>query len=227
MSFPVFNRRSLFLSTSLASFIASLPGGSKLAAAMAAKAGQDSKKIYTRLGLRPIVNASGTYTHLGGSLMPPEVLAAMNDAARHYVPIRDLTRATGERIAQLTGNDAALVTTGAAGAIFVGTCACIAGADAEKMKRLPFTEGMQNEVIVQKLHNTGWTRQCEAAGARMIEVESKDELEKAAGGKTAMIYFLVADKHFGQYRDQLDAPGGKVSLEECVAIARKTHLPLL
>src|SRR5712691_8375019 len=134
------------------------------------------------LGLRPIVNASGTYTHLGGSLMPLEVLDAMNDAARQYVPIRDLTRATGERIAQLTGNDAALVTTGAAGAIFVGTCACIGGTDAEKMKRLPFTEGMKNEVIVQKLHNTGWTRQCEAAGGRMIEVEYKDQMERAING---------------------------------------------
>src|SRR6266550_6680984 len=201
VNLPVFNRRSLFFRASIAGFIGSLPGGSRLAAAMAAKAGQDSRKVYTRLGLRPIVNASGTYTHLGGSLMPPEVIAAMNDAARHYVPIRDLTRATGERIAQLTGNPAALVTTGAAGAIFTGTCACIGGSDPDKMKRLPFTDGMKNEVILQKLHNTGWTRQCEAAGARMVEVESKDELEKAIGSKTAMIYFLVADKHFGQYRD--------------------------
>ena len=160
MNLSVFNRRRLLVPTSIAGFVGCLPGGSKLVAAMAVKAGQDSKKVYTRLGLRPIVNASGTYTHLGGSLMPPEVIAAMNDAARHYVPIRDLTRATGERIAQLTGNDAALVTTGAAGAIFVGTCACIGGTDPEKMKRLPFTEGMKNEVIVQTLHNTGWTRQC-------------------------------------------------------------------
>jgi len=132
-------------------------------------------KVYTRLGLRPIINASGTYTHLGGSLMPQEVIDAMDDAARHYVPIRDLTRAAGERIAQLTGNPAALVTTGAAGAIFVGTCACIAGADPDKMKRLPFTGGMKNEVVVQKLHHTGWVRQCEAAGAR----PAGDEIELA------------------------------------------------
>jgi uncharacterized pyridoxal phosphate-dependent enzyme len=227
VNLPVFNRRSLFLRASIAGVIGAFPGGEKLAAAMAAKAGQDSKKVYTRLGLRPIINASGTYTHLGGSLMPPEVITAMNDAGRHYVPMRDLTKATGERIAQLTGNEAALVTTGAAGAIFVGTCASIAGNDPERMKRLPFTEGMKNEVIVQKLHNTGWTRQCEAAGARMIEVESRDELEKAIGPRTAMIYFLVADKHFGQYRDRLDAPGGKVLLDECIAIAKKARVPLL
>jgi L-seryl-tRNA(Ser) seleniumtransferase len=184
-------------------------------------------KVYTRLGLRPIINASGTYTHLGGSLMPQEVLDAMDDAARHYVPIRDLTRATGERIAQVTGNPAALVTTGAAGAIFTGTCACIGGSDPVKMNRLPFTDGMRNEVVVQKLHHTGWVRQCEAAGARMIIVEHKDELERAITGHTAMLYFLIADRHFGQFRDQPDAPGGRVSLEECIAIAKKARIPLL
>ena len=159
--------------------------------------------------------------------MPPEVIAAMNDAAQGYVPIRDLTKATGERIAQLTGNEAALVTTGAAGAIFIGTCACIAGDDPDKAKRLPFTDGMKNEVVAQKLHLTGWTRQCEAAGARMIEVEYKEQLERAINGRTAMVYFLVADKHFGTYRDQPDAPGGKVSLAECVAIAKTARVPIL
>lgn len=221
------NRRSFFRRISLLGAVAALPGGSRLAAALAQKATEESRKVYVSLGLNPIINAAGTYTHLGGSLMPAEVIEAMNKAARHYVPIRDLTRATGERIAQLTGNEAALVTTGAAGAIFVGTCACIAGDDPDKAKRLPFTDGMKNEVVVQKLHRTGWTRQCEAAGARLVEVEYKDELDRAITGHTAMIYFLVADKHFGKYRDQLDAPGGKVSLEECVALAKKTRVPLM
>jgi uncharacterized pyridoxal phosphate-dependent enzyme len=217
-------RRRFF---SWAPAIAALPGGSRLLAALAVKSSAESRQVYQRLGLRTIINASGTYTHLGGSLMPPEVLEAMDDAARHYVPLRELTKATGERISQLTGNEGALVTTGAAGAIFVGTCACIAGDDPEKAKRLPFTDGMKNEVVVQKLHNYGWTRQCEAAGARMVEVEYKDQLERAINGKTAMIYFLIADKHFGQYRDMLEAPGGKITLEECVAVSKATRVPIL
>src|SRR5437899_2913944 len=222
MRMPAFRwtRRRFFWNAGLVGSLGSVPG-------LAAKTAQDSMKVYTRLGLRPIINASGTYTHLGGSLMPQEVLDAMDDAARHYVPIRDLTRATGERIAQLTGNPAALVTTGAAGAIFVGACACIGGADKDKMVRLPFTDGMKNEVIVQTLHHTGWVRQCEAAGARMITVEHKDEMERAITGHTAMLYFLIADRHFGQFRDQPDAPGGKVSIEECIAIATKSRIPLL
>jgi len=196
-------------------------------AATTTRSAEESRKVYTRLGLRPIINAAGTYTALGGSLMPPEVIQAMDDAARHYVPIKDLSRAVGTRIAELTGNPAALVTTGAAGAIFVGTCACIAGDDPVKATRLPFTGGMKNEVVTQKLHLTGWTRQCEAAGARMIEVEHRDEFERTINGRTAMLYFLVADRHFGKHRDQPDAPGGKVSLAECVEIARKMRIPLL
>ncbi|MCZ2079633.1 MAG: hypothetical protein LC130_32080 [Bryobacterales bacterium] len=216
------NRRRFITRSTLVGFSSAIPGVRKSPRASAA-----SGNVYTRLGLRPIINASGTYTHLGGSLMPPEVIEAMNDAARQYVPIRDLTRAVGERIAALTDSEGALVTTGAAGAIFVGTCACIAGDDPDKMKRLPFTAGMKNEVIVQKLHNTGWTRQCEAAGAQLVEVEYKDQLERAISGRTAMLYFLVADKHFGKYRDQLDAPGGKVSLTEYAAIAKGARIPLL
>src|SRR5207302_11109836 len=152
MKIPGFGstRRLFFRNAGLAGAVASLPGGQRVALALAKKTAQDSMKVYTRLGLRPIINASGTYTHLGGSLMPQEVLDALDDAAKHYIPIRDLTRATGERIAQLTGNPAALITTGAAGAIFTGTCACIAGADPDKMNRLPFPDGTKNADVVQK-----------------------------------------------------------------------------
>src|SRR5215510_11611086 len=221
MKLPILDRRRFVTRAGILSALGARFGRQTLLAV------PPPSNVYTRLGLRPIINASGTYTHLGGSLMPPEVLDAMNEAARQYVPIRDLTKAVGDRIAQLTGNEATLVTTGAAGAIFVGTCACIAGSDPDRMKRLPFTEGMKNEIVVQNLHNTGWTRQCEAAGGRMIEVEYPEQMERAINGKTAMIYFLVADKHFGTYRDQLDAPGGKVPLEQCIAIAKKARVPLL
>jgi L-seryl-tRNA(Ser) seleniumtransferase len=221
VNFSLLDRRRFFAWTGALGALGARFGRQPLLAA------QPSGNVYTRLGLRPIINASGTYTHLGGSLMPAEVLDAMNEAARQYVPIRDLTKAVGDRIAQVTGNEGALVTTGAAGAIFVGTCACIAGTDPDRMKHLPFTDGMKNEVVVQALHNTGWTRQCEAAGARMVEVEYPEQMERAITGKTAMIYFLVADKHFGTYRDRLDAPGGKVSFEQCVAMAKRARVPLL
>ena len=124
------SRRIFFTRAGALGLLSMLPGGRRLAAAFTPANDADaSAAVYTSLELRPIINAAGTYTHLGGSLMPPEVIKAMDDAAKHYVPIRDLSRGVGRRIAQLTGNDAALVTTGAAGAIFVGTAACIAGDD--------------------------------------------------------------------------------------------------
>ncbi len=225
--YPRWNRRRFLQRSGLLGLLGALPGGRRLAAAVAARSGENSANVYTRLGLRPIINAAGTYTHLGGSLMPGEVVDAMVDAGKHYVPIRDLSQAVGKRIAELTDNEAAMVTTGAAGAIFVATCASIAGDDPDKRKSLPFTDGMKNEVVCQNLHRTGWVRQCEAAGARVISVEYKDEMERAITGKTAMLYYLVAEKHFGTHRDRLDAPGGKISLEECIAIAKRTRLPLL
>ena len=225
--YPRWNRRRFLQGGGLLGLLGALPGGRRLAAVVAARSGENSANVYTHLGLRPIINAAGTYTHLGGSLMPEEVVNAMIDAGKHYVPIRDLSQTIGARIAELTDNEAAMVTTGAAGAIFVATCAAIAGDDPDKRKRLPFTDGMKNEVVCQNLHRTGWVRQCEAAGARVISVEHKDEMERAITGKTAMLYYLVAEKHFGKYRDRLDAPGGKVSLEECIDIAKRTRLPLL
>lgn len=227
MGILLVTRRNFFRGAGVLAALSTLPGVRRLALAMAARNAEEAAKVYTRIGLRPIINAAGTYTHLGGSLMPPEVIEAMDAAAQNYVPIRDLSRAVGVRIAELTGNPAALVTTGAAGAIFVGTCAAIARDDPDKAKRLPFTDGMKNEIVAQKLHMTGWVRQCEAAGGRMVDVEHKDEMERAIGGRTAMLYYLVAEKHFGQYRDMLDAPGGKVSLAECVAIANKARIPIL
>src|SRR3712207_3112759 len=72
---------------------------------------------YTALGVRPVINANGHETSLGGSLMPAEVLAAMQAAARRYVPLRALQRAAGRRVADVIGAPAALITTGASGAI--------------------------------------------------------------------------------------------------------------
>lgn len=224
---PSINRRRFVWSASMLTALVAIPGATRVAAAVAAKKARESRKVYTDLGLRPIVNAAGTYTHLGGSLMPDEVVQAMVDAGQHYVPIRELEKAVGERIARLTGNEAALVTTGAAGSIFVGTCACIAGDDQALIDRLPFTEGMRNEVVCQTLHKTGWTRQCEAAGAKIVTAEEEGDLRNAFGDRTAMFYFLVADRHFGQHRDRLDAPSAKVSLEECIRIAHARNVPVL
>src|ERR1700680_2937001 len=104
--------------------------------------------VYQALGVKHVINATGTVTNLGGSLMPPEVVAAWVDAARHFVNLLELQNKVGERIAKLIGVEAAMVTTGAAGAILLGTAAVVAGSDPRLIRRLPDTRGMKNEVIV-------------------------------------------------------------------------------
>src|SRR3984957_3726933 len=101
--------------------------------------------IYARLGIRPVINGVGVVTYLGGSLMPPEVVDAMEQAAKHFVPLAELQKKVGARIAELLGAPAAMVTCGCASAITLGTAACVALGDPEKLRRLPDTTGMKNE----------------------------------------------------------------------------------
>jgi len=136
------SRRNFFKRTSLLGLLGSVPGGRRLAMAMAAKDTQDSMKGIRASGCGP---SSMPRVHIRTSAVHSYRRSARCRGRRRqaHVPIKDLTKATGERSAQLTGNAGALVTTGAAGAIFGGTCACIAGDDPDKMKRLPFTDGMK------------------------------------------------------------------------------------
>ncbi len=104
---------------------------------------------YTDLGVRPFINASGTITTLGGSLMRPEVLEAMLQAARAYVDLNELHLKAGERLAQMFGVPAAFISAGAASGIQLSAAACLTGTDREKIRRLPHTEGKNEFVISQ------------------------------------------------------------------------------
>src|SRR5436190_2176676 len=107
-------------------------------------------KVYQQLGVRPVINAVGTLTTLGGTLMPPEVKQAMEEASRFFVPIHQLQAAVGRRLADLTGAEAAFVTAGASAALCLATCAVTAGSDPHKMDQLPDMTGLKNEIIIQK-----------------------------------------------------------------------------
>jgi D-glucosaminate-6-phosphate ammonia-lyase len=142
----------------------------------AAAAGRSSAgNIYQRLGVPTLIHAQGFTTVLGGSLMPQEVRQAMDEAGRHFVRLEDLQRKVGERLAEITGAEFAIVTAGAASAIALGTAGCITGKDREKIKRLPDTTGMKNEVIIQKNHRNAFDHAVRSTGARLIEVESAGE----------------------------------------------------
>jgi L-seryl-tRNA(Ser) seleniumtransferase len=130
--------------------------------------------IYTRLGVLRRINAAGTLTRLGGSLMPPEVLAAMTEAAGASVDIAELQARASETIARCTGAEAGLVSSGAAACLTLATAACLTGLDVGKMERLPHTEGMANEVIMCRTHRTGYDHAIRAAGAHIREIGFND-----------------------------------------------------
>ena len=181
-----------------------------------ALAAQPRQSIYESLGLKHIINATGTVTNLGGSIMPPEVVAAWSEAARHFVNLVELQDRVGERIAKAVGVEAALVTTGAAGALLLGTAAIVTRGDRKKMRQLPDTAGMRNEVILQRPHHSCYDMQLTDVGVRLIDVETAADVKRAVNDRTAMMFFMNKD----------DA-AGRIRRADWIALAREHRLPTL
>src|SRR6266849_9272328 len=148
------------------------------------------RDYFKELGIKPFINAAGTYTTLTASLMQPEVVQAIEFASKQFVHLIELHDRVGERIASLIGCEAAMVSAGAASALTLGTAACMTGTNEELIRRLPDTTGMKTEVIVQKSHRYGYDHAVRNCGTRFIEVETRDELEHAINDKTAMMLFF-------------------------------------
>src|SRR5882724_4921710 len=159
-----------------------LAGASPSAAAPA-----DSPQIYTRIGVKPFINLTATYTINGGALMLPEVRAAMDEASHWPVNIDELMEKVGERLAEWMGAEAAIVTSGSAGALTHAAAACVAGGDPEKMKQLPILTGMKTDVIMPKQSRNDYDHAVRTVGARIVQVDTPHEFEQALGERTAMI----------------------------------------
>ena len=169
---------------------------------------------YKDLGVRHVINGVGVVTTLGGSIMPPEVVATMVEASKNFISLIDLQIKAGQRIAKTIGVPAAMVCCGAASGLTVGTAACITGGDDKKLHMLPDTTGMPNEVIIQKTHRFGFDTQIWAAGAKAVEVETREELEKTINEKTAMMFFL-----------NVGEPKGRIKRAEWIEVAKKHNIP--
>ena len=193
-------------------------GGAIAAAIPAADAvaGGTSRDYFRELGVRPFINAAGTYTAMTASLMPPEVMEAINYASKHYVMLDDLHDRVGERIATLVRAEAAMVTSGAASALTLGTAATLTGTDRQKIADLPDLSRMKSEVIIQKAHRFGYDRAVRNCGVRLVEVETPEDLERAVSDRTAMMLFYNNNNKEGQIRD-----------EEFVKLGLKHSIPTL
>jgi len=177
--------------------------------------------IYSRLGIRPVINCRGTHTVLGASKIWPELHEAMAEASREYVMLEELHDIVGGRLAELIGIESAMVTTGCAGAIHLGTCACLTGSDGAKVRQLPDVTGMKSEVLIQKIHRNGYDHAVRNAGVRIVEVEGLEQMRNAVNARTAMMYFLGGESGDAEWKTD------PVPLQDCLALGRSAGFPVL
>jgi D-glucosaminate-6-phosphate ammonia-lyase len=179
------------------------------------------------LGIAPIINAAGSVTHLSASLIAADIAQAMAAAAQSSIDIADAQGRASDIIAELTGAEAGIVTSGASAGLLLGAAACLAGLDAGAMDRLPDTSGMRNEFIVSRSHRNSYDHAVRAAGGRFVEAGMADrivgvgvrdtegwELEGAVTARTAGFFYVAR-------------PDSRPALAEVAAIAHRNNLPLL
>ncbi len=176
--------------------------------------------VYQELGIRPVINCRGTHTVIGASKQWPELHDGMAEAARQFVVLDELQDKIGERLSKLIGSEDAMVTTGCAGAITLGTCASLTGTDNERIRRLPDLTGMKSEVVIQKVHRNGYDHAVRNTGVKIVDVENKDQFMNAINERTAMMYFLGGSSGDSAW----ETP---IPLEECLTVAHKAGFPVM
>jgi L-seryl-tRNA(Ser) seleniumtransferase len=212
------SRRELFRQGGMLALFSGVLRGSTIAAPAPAEAVQTGQKIYQSLGVRPLINCRGTFTIVGGSLELPEVRAAKEAAALHYVHLDELMDAVGQRLAELTQAEYGIVTSGCAAALAHATAACIAGGNPDKHVRIPNLSGFaKDEVIIPKHSRNVYDAAVRSVGIRVIEANTPEEFEAALGPRTAMVYVLAGPR----------AETGPMALEVLTALANKKNVPVL
>jgi len=205
-----FDRRTLLKYAGALPLLTYVTAGTLYGKARAAVSKSGGGNVYTRIGVRPFINGRGTWTYLSGSLELPEVVAAKQDAARHFVDIFELQRAAGKRLAELSGAESGMVTSGAAGAMASAAAGCMAGTDPAKIWQLPDTTGMKNEIVMFG-GRSAFDSALRLAGGKLVLTRTPEEMQAAINANTAMIYTT--------------ALGAR--LEKAVAVAKAANVPLL
>jgi D-glucosaminate-6-phosphate ammonia-lyase len=183
--------------------------------------------VYASIGVRPIINCDHVKSVLGGSLVLPEVMRAMESASHSFVQLDELMDAVSARLAALVGSEACIVTSGCAGAIAHGTAACIAGGDPEKLRRLPNLAGLKSEVIIPRYSRNLYDQAVRMVGVKVIEVDTPEALAAACSERTAMIYMLgINDLGVSWLGDKIPAQFATLNVKAVVDIARPKNIPV-
>ncbi len=169
-----------------------------------------SDNIYTRLGVRPLINARGTWTYLCGSLELPETRRATEEACHYFVDLFELQAGVGRHLAKLSGAESGMVTSGSAGAMASATAGCIAGTDPKNVWQLPDTTGLKSEVIMMG-GRSAFDSAIRLAGGKLVIAKTVDDLQPAINPQTAMVYTTWRDDR----------------LESILKITKPAQVPLL
>jgi L-seryl-tRNA(Ser) seleniumtransferase len=179
----------------------------------APKTKKPKRDLFEELGVTRVINAGVTMTFLSGSLMMPEVMEAINSTSHDFANMYELQDKVGAKMAEMLHCEDAMVTSGAACALLLGTAAAITGKDKEKIKLIPNLPGPRPEVIMQKSHRYLFDQAITTTGAKIIEVEGPDEMDKSFNSNTVLALFFNA------------AGSSSVSREEFVALCKKHSIP--
>jgi L-seryl-tRNA(Ser) seleniumtransferase len=192
------------------------------AEANAWKASTYSDNIYTRLlGVKPHLPGHEHTTVVGGCRMPAEVLRAMAEANEYFVDMHELTEAAGRRIAEVTGAEAGLITAGSFSSMILSAAACLTGDDQDRIEALPHPTWPRRECLTQTAHRFSYDRAYRAAGATIVEVETREEVEAAISDKTAMLACLASVERREDRSPDVMLP------EEFVALGKKYGVPVI
>lgn len=183
--------------------------------------------VFERFGVPVIVNGKGTATRLSGGIMAPEVAAAMVAASGACVDMVQLQAGAAARIAEATGAESGVVTSGAAAGLLLATAACMAGLDPAVMAGLPGRPGAVDEVVVARSQRNAYDQAVRTAGARLVEVGLPDrfagagerdaeawEYAAAIGPRTAAVLWVAEAR-------------ARPGLAEVVAVARERGVPVI
>ncbi|QJW90008.1 aminotransferase class V-fold PLP-dependent enzyme [Spirosoma taeanense] len=210
------SRRKLIKRLSSVPVLGGLVGGGLPLVATEALAAAPKRDLFKELGVRTFINAAGTLTYMTGSLMPDEVLEAINYGAKEFCLLDEIQDKVGEKIAQMVHSEAAVVTSGAFSGMTLGLAGILTGMDLKKVEQLPHLAGtgMKTEVICQKAHDIVYNHALTNTGCKIIPVETAEEVEKAINERTALMHFL-----------HIEADKGKIMHEEWVALGKKHNIP--
>jgi len=207
-----FNRRDLFRRGGMLAAAQALGGSIKAVAAPL----EIGPNMYRSIGVRPIINARGTFTIITGSQTLPEVKRAMDEASRGFVQMDELMDAVGQRLAELSGAEWGIVTAGCSAAVTHCTAAAIAGGNPERMQRLPDLTGLKSEVVIPAYSRNDYDHAVRMLGVKLVVVHQASELETAFNERTAMAYILAGPKD--------DGPLGTRAVVE---VARRRNVPVV